>query len=177
MNRGFSLIELLLVLAIIAALAITGFVLYPKVKTSNNARTEINNINLIRSSVLSIYSSRPDFDGLNNEVALQANIFPDNMVSTNKDKAQNIFKGEVSVDSFSYLSNSDRFQIKYEGVPSAECIKIVAGLYRSFFSITVGENPVYTNPDYNPDTKLNMEMVTMACSVYGDTNNITFSVK
>ena len=73
-KNGFSLIELLLVLGIIAALAITAFMIYPKVSASNNAQTEATNINTIKASVTSLYSSSPDYTGLDTEVGIKSKI-------------------------------------------------------------------------------------------------------
>lgn len=43
-KKGFSLLELLLVLGIIAALIVAAFIVYPKVQDSNRATTEAKNI-------------------------------------------------------------------------------------------------------------------------------------
>lgn len=140
-KNGFSLIELLLVLGIIAALAITAFMIYPKVSASNNAQTEATNINTIKASVTSLYSSSPDYAGLNDEVGIKSKVFPDTMVNTAGTAALNTFKGKVSLSTSNESpskSPSSAFTITYAAVPAAECVKLVSAVASNFYKITVG---------------------------------------
>lgn len=50
-KRGFSLIELLIVLGVIAAMSIGGFFLFSKVSSENNINTAVRNLNLIQSEL------------------------------------------------------------------------------------------------------------------------------
>ena len=80
-KKGFSLLELLLVLGIIAALVVAAFIVYPKVQASQRAQAESNNIATIQAGVKALFTSASSFTGLTNSVAVQAKIFPDNMLS------------------------------------------------------------------------------------------------
>ncbi|EGI0898912.1 prepilin-type N-terminal cleavage/methylation domain-containing protein, partial [Salmonella enterica] len=98
-KKGFSLLELLLVLGIIAALVVAAFIVYPKVQASQRAQAESNNIATIQAGVKALYTSASSFTGLTNTVAVQAKIFPDNMLSGtgNAAKPINAFKGNVTL--------------------------------------------------------------------------------
>ncbi|EBY0373033.1 prepilin-type N-terminal cleavage/methylation domain-containing protein [Salmonella enterica subsp. enterica serovar Toulon] len=98
-KKGFSLLELLLVLGIIAALVVAAFIVYPKVQASQRAQAESNNIATIQAGVKALYTSASSFTGLTNTVAVQAKIFPDNMLSGtgNTAKPINAFKGNVTL--------------------------------------------------------------------------------
>ncbi|UQY51077.1 type 4 pilus major pilin [Salmonella enterica] len=98
-KKGFSLLELLLVLGIIAALVVEAFIVYPKVQASQRAQAESNNIATIQAGVKALYTSASSFTGLTNTVAVQAKIFPDNMLSGtgNAAKPINAFKGNVTL--------------------------------------------------------------------------------
>ncbi|HCK7688078.1 TPA: prepilin-type N-terminal cleavage/methylation domain-containing protein [Salmonella enterica] len=98
-KKGFSLLELLLVLGIIAALVVAAFIVYPKVQASQRAQAESNNIATIQAGVKALYTSASSFTGLTNTVAVQATIFPDNMLSGtgNAAKPINAFKGNVTL--------------------------------------------------------------------------------
>jgi prepilin-type N-terminal cleavage/methylation domain-containing protein len=50
-KKGFSLLELLLVLGIIAALVVAAFIVYPKVQASQRSQAESNNIATIQAGV------------------------------------------------------------------------------------------------------------------------------
>ncbi|MFN0462872.1 type 4 pilus major pilin, partial [Salmonella enterica subsp. enterica serovar Infantis] len=93
------LLELLLVLGIIAALVVEAFIVYPKVQASQRAQAESNNIATIQAGVKALYTSASSFTGLTNTVAVQAKIFPDNMLSGtgNAAKPINAFKGNVTL--------------------------------------------------------------------------------
>ena len=144
-KKGFSLIELLLVLGIIAALAITAFMIYPKVSSSNSAQTEASNINTIKASINSLYSSSPDYSGLTTDVALNSKVFPETMVNSAGTAALNTFKGAVTIDtsngSPSNAANS-AFTITYAAVPAAECMKIVSAVQSNFYKVSVGGTTV-----------------------------------
>ena len=96
-KKGFSLLELLLVLGIIAALVIAAFIIYPKVQDSNRASTEAKNISAIMAGVKSLYSGQPNYKGLDDQVAYKAKIYPDNMVIDNGTNFVNSYSGTVSV--------------------------------------------------------------------------------
>lgn len=170
-NRGFSLIELLLVLGIIAALAITAFMVFPKVSSANKAQTEINNIYTIKAGINNLFSAVPDYNGLNNELAIQAKIFPEKMIVGPK-KAVNIFNGEVIVmaDTAGWghvaTQNSD-FAITYNSIPDAECVKIVSAIAPEFYSITV-------NGEYikNKGGEFNITDLAKACKEGRNSNKI-----
>ena len=167
-KKGFSLIELLLVLGIIAALAITAFMIYPKVSSSNNAQTESSNINTIKASVGSLYSSSPDYNGLTTAVGISSKVFPDTMVNTAGTAALNTFKGAVtlatSTDSPSGAADS-AFTITYNSVPSAECVKIVSAVASNFYKVTVGGTVVKTTTAGSAGTAaVNVATLTTACA-------------
>jgi hypothetical protein len=115
--------------------------IYPKVSSSNNAQTEASNINTIKASVSSLYSSSPDYNGLTTDVGIKSKIFPDTMVNTAGTAALNTFKGPVTIttskDSISRAENS-AFLITYSNVPSSECVKIVSAVQNNFYKVSVG---------------------------------------
>ena len=98
-EKGFSLLELLLVLGVIAALIVGAFIVYPKVRNSQAIDAEAKNIATIRSGILALYASQATISGgLNNSIAIQAQIFPDNMLIKNGNtvsKVVNSFGGDV----------------------------------------------------------------------------------
>ena len=63
-KKGFSLLELLLVLGIIAALVVAAFIVYPKVQASQRAQAESNNIATIQAGVKALYTSASSYDKL-----------------------------------------------------------------------------------------------------------------
>lgn len=142
-KKGFSLLELLLVLGIIAALVVAAFIVYPKVQASQRAQAESNNIATIQAGVKALYTSASSFTGLNNSVAVQAKIFPDNMLSGSGSAAKpiNAFKGNVVVASANTgpsAATGSSFTITYENVPAAECTKIITAAAGNFYIAQVG---------------------------------------
>ena len=57
-RKGFSLLELLLVMGIIAALIVAAFIVYPKVQSYRNVKIESNNISSLKAEVPT-YTSPP----------------------------------------------------------------------------------------------------------------------
>ena len=133
-KKGFSLLELLLVLGIIAALVVAAFIVYPKVQASQRAQAESNNIATIQAGVKALYTSASSFTGLTNTVAVQAKIFPDNMLSGSGTAAKpiNAFKGNVTLAATA----------TYDNVPAAECVKIATAAAGNFYITTVGTKVV-----------------------------------
>ena len=146
-KKGFSLLELLLVLGIIAALVVAAFIVYPKVQASQRAQAESNNIATIQAGVKALYTSASSFTGLTNTVAVQAKIFPDNMLSGSGTAAKpiNAFKGNVTLAATATGPSSaagTSFTITYDNVPAAECVKIATAAAGNFYITTVGTKVV-----------------------------------
>ncbi len=141
-KKGFSLLELLLVLGIIAALVVAAFIVYPKVQASQRAQAESNNIATIQAGVKALYTSASSFTGLTNSVAVQAKIFPDNMLSGSGSAAKpiNAFKGNVTLAADKTGpsgADGSSFTITYSNVPAAECTKIITAA-GNFYTAGVG---------------------------------------
>ncbi|WP_434659354.1 type 4 pilus major pilin [Klebsiella sp. MISC125] len=142
-KKGFSLLELLLVLGIIAALVVAAFIVYPKVQASQRSQAESNNIATIQAGVKSLYTSSSSFTGLSNSVAVQAKIFPDNMLSGSGSSATpiNAFKGAVMLEPANTGpsgAEGSSFTITYNNVPASECTKIITAAAGNFYSAGVG---------------------------------------
>ncbi|HAT7491864.1 TPA: prepilin-type N-terminal cleavage/methylation domain-containing protein [Raoultella ornithinolytica] len=142
-KKGFSLLELLLVLGIIAALVVAAFIVYPKVQASQRAQAESNNIATIQAGVKALFTSASSFTGLTNSVAVQAKIFPDNMLSGSGSAAKpiNAFKGNVTLAAANTgpsAATASSFTITYENVPASECTKIITAAAGNFYTAGVG---------------------------------------
>lgn len=141
-KKGFSLIELLLALGVIAAITISAFMIYKNVKSSNIAKEEINNIHMIKSEIKSLYLSSPGYDGIKTDVLVKAKVFPEKMLISDNGtlKPINSFKGDITVVGAADNpegTNSYGYTLRYYNVPSEECIKIVTALQPSFYRIII----------------------------------------
>ncbi|WP_407579587.1 type 4 pilus major pilin [Citrobacter koseri] len=146
-KKGFSLLELLLVLGIVAALVVAAFIVYPKVQASQRSQAESNNIATIQAGVKALYTSASSFTGLNNSVAVQAKIFPDNMLSGSGNNATpvNAFKGDVTLAAANTGpsgATASSFSIQYKNVPASECTKIISATAGNFYIASVNNTVV-----------------------------------
>lgn len=175
-KKGFSLLELLLVLGIIAALVVAAFIVYPKVQASQRAQAESNNIATIQAGVKSLYTSSSSFTGLSNSVAVQAKIFPDNMLSGSGSSATpiNAFKGSVTLAAANTGpsgAEGSSFTITYNNVPAAECTKIITAAAGNFYTAGVGtEGSVKGAGEV-----LDVAKATAQCQTGGNDNTLIFT--
>lgn len=136
-KKGFSLLEILLVLGIISGAIILALIIYPKITGANNVKTEVSNAGLIKSGVQSLYasSSNPPSNSNMNSMLIKADLIPDNMVQ-GTDKIQNIWSGDVYVGTTT-INGKTAFAVQYNHVPAAECIKMVTSASTGFDQIIV----------------------------------------
>ncbi|XYQ53359.1 type 4 pilus major pilin [Pectobacterium carotovorum] len=137
-RKGFSLLELMLVLGVIAGLIVSAFMIYPKAQAAQRAEIEVKNITAIVSGINAIYGSSSNYTGVNARTLIDAKIIPSQMRVGNTYQVVNIWKGPVN---FSY--GNSNFSITYNNVPSVECARIVLATASMFSTISVGDNEGY----------------------------------
>ena len=75
-SKGFTLVEILLVVGFIALAGVGIYATYNKVQVSNQANVESRNIDTIRAGIKGLYGSKSAYTGLTNTVINQAKITP-----------------------------------------------------------------------------------------------------
>lgn len=138
-RRGFSLLELLLVVGIIAALIIGAFIVYPKVQSYRNVKIESNNISTLKAEVSGLYASvAGDIpkDANLNSIMIQAKAVPPSM-RFNSLRLRNVWGGDVYVGTYN-IANAPSFAIQYNHVPRDECAKLVMQTATGFEQVVVG---------------------------------------
>lgn len=169
-NKGFSLLELLLVLGIVAALIVAAFIVYPKVKSSYNASSEAKNIALIQTVSRSLYSAQGNYSGLYTTVLTNADAIPKGMINPQNGLITNGFKGYITViaEAINGTTNTG-FMISTDSIPSAECAKIISMIGSNFYTVRVnGGNYVK-----NKNMPLDLNETVTQCSKL-DINSIQF---
>lgn len=174
--KGFSLLELLLVLGIIAALIVAAFIVYPKVRTSQIVDAESKNIATIRAGLLALYSSTTNITTVNNTVGINAQIFPDNMLVQSGGTVSDVvngFKGQVKLSATNYASYGKVvFNISYANVPQDACVKLVTAVAPSMSMVNIGGS--YAKSDLS-NVDWSVANAATACNSAGTSSTIVFS--
>lgn len=153
---GFSLVEILLVLGIIAILAIAAFIIFPQVQASNRANAEQSNITTITAGIKNLYGATRNYTGIGNGVVNQARIFPASMnggdfTAAGGDAVTSSWSGAVTVAAVG-ADPARQFSITYADMPSEVCTRLVPGMLQNFESIAVGtgDTPAALDDDATP---------------------------
>ena len=147
-SQGFSLIELLLVLAIIAALAVAAFVIYPRVQAGRAATYEAQVLSSVQASIKGLFQNGNYF-ALDNAVAINAKLIPESMVDGTD--IINQFAGVVTLapaaDSLGAApagtaTRAPFYSITYADVPPEVCMKVGSSASSNFAGLTIGTTVV-----------------------------------
>lgn len=171
-NKGFSLLEILLVLAIAAALVIGAFMVYPKVKAAQQADIEAKNISTIVAGVKTLYGSVSNYKGLDNTVAINAKIVPENMLDGTPDGIYSSFKGAVTISANGNTHSGEDdsgFFIRYVRLMPEVCSKLVSNVQSTFYEINV--NGTYAK-EYGEG--YDAAKATQLCNISGSGNYVIF---
>ena len=175
-NKGFTLVEILLVVGFIALAGIGIYTIYAKVQVSNQANTESRNLDTLRAGIKSLYGGSPNFGSITNAVVNNARLTPDSMrtaLTAGNADITNTFGGAVVVAPVTLGTGTganNGFSITYPAVPGAVCSKLVSSAGVQFNQVAVGSTTVKTFGSNVP-----MDLVAMSTSCSVDTVSITFS--
>ena len=146
-SQGFSLIELLLVLAIIAALAVAAFIIYPRVQAGRQASFETQVLSAAQASTKSLFT-QGDFRNLTTAAALNGKFFPTSY--TNGAALQNQFGGAVTAGPITDITTAPPVQaaaaavlprpyfgFTYTSVPSEVCVRMSGGAAGNFGAMVI----------------------------------------
>lgn len=162
-QRGFSLVELLLVLGVLALLLVAAFVVYPQVRDRNQANQEVSNLKAIQANVRGLFWSKGRYNGLGNGrgatagpdrgIANAARVFPPTMNNGDYSKNAEVrssWGGNVWVwqrpavvmQSGSSYPAARTFGVLYEDVPSSICVPLVSAVSGGFVGVSVSGTEV-----------------------------------
>lgn len=147
-ERGFSLLELLLVIGVGALLLLAGLATYRIVTEGNNVSETIRLLNAAKIGLQTLYSNQATY-GTNGsditEIAIEGGIFP----------ARNVLSATQTVDPWRNnitvnAVDPSNFTITLSNVPEAACVKLGTGFTPTtdadFVSVNINGEGDLTNP-------------------------------
>lgn len=136
-QQGFSMVELMLVFAIILGLAAMVFYVYPKVQESRIATEEQTNLTALQAGVKSVYQGKANYASLTTQILLDAQVVPNNMV-TGTDIV-NRWREVVAVAPATLAGGTanNGFSFTYTGVSQAACTKLAVSLGATFDIVNI----------------------------------------
>lgn len=137
-RRGFSLIELAMVLAIISLMASAAMLLFETAHDHQIANDAVEEIETIVSVSHTLYESSPDYTGLTGAVLAHSGMFPSRYVTAAQDNLVTPWNTATWIRAQpKETNNNDVIQIWFYGTPRDTCLKIAtaewgpAGLSRN----------------------------------------------
>ena len=128
---GRSMIEMLGVLAIIGVLSVGGIAGYSKAMMKFKINKTMQQIAEIATNVRTLYAQQKDFNGLNNETAVQMGIVPDSLTTSTglyNTTISNVFSDDIRISSaYTYrpsYSYGDAFDIIFYNLEKEACIAL-----------------------------------------------------
>lgn len=180
--KGFSLLELMLVLAAIVVLGAIVFQQYNKFRIGQQASEEAQNLAAAATATKGLYT-RGDYSTLSANVAAKAKFFPDNMVAGGT-TITNQWNGAVTLGPVTNAlavgatvptitagaatnptaGNTNRyFGITYAAVPSETCIKLAGAAGATFDKIGIAGTLVKNTVPGAAQVLLNEATVADSC--------------
>lgn len=152
-KKGFSLIEMLLVIGVLSVLLIAAFVVYPRVQESSKVSQEVKNIAMIKAGVANYFEQQgSNYTSLGEASTKEGNLFanrarliPESMNGGdyNTSALRHSFGGEVwisaTTNAHEGYAAGRTLVIRYTDVPSSACIKLVTEASGLFVKINVEE--------------------------------------
>jgi type II secretory pathway pseudopilin PulG len=168
-SLGFTLLELMLVLGLIAALTIGAFVIYPKVRVSGQAQSESSNLTTIAAGTRILYGS--NYEELSDAGIIAGRVYPDSMLNSARTSAKSSFGQPVTVlqDTVGPAGNEENseryFNVVYSGVPSALCVRLGSGVAGNFSNVTVAGSSVFKVHGGVGVYQMDLSTLTTQCNV------------
>lgn len=137
-QKGFTLVELGIVVAIGAVIIGIGLIVVPSLLASTRANAEISELPTVATKIQRAYANQPNYSGMTHAAVVNLKVFPDNQVSGTT--VTNRWGGgvTVAVNATGIVSANDSFTITSTGIPEDECVQLGQGLERAARIITVG---------------------------------------
>jgi type II secretory pathway pseudopilin PulG len=165
--RGFGLLEVILVFAIVIGAAAVIFTVFSSAGAAADADTETNDAQVIAANLKGMYGEHPKYDGLTRTVAIQTKAIPQKMI-TGTTTAMSLW-GPIDVYQAAAYLPQQEFAIGFSNVPSSVCLKFVLGI-APYFPDGLSLSPGFGSPTVVPDPtlmtngKVNIANVTSGCS-------------
>jgi prepilin-type N-terminal cleavage/methylation domain-containing protein len=128
-TQGFSLIELLLVLGVLAILLLAAFVVYPQVSLKNKVNKDLLNIQAAVAMFQSTYGVRGDYAGLDATTFAAMPNFPKELVDPTKASGLGTLMGGTLYFSGTgpdpvnpAVGRQNRLMIQITGMPPEVCV-------------------------------------------------------
>jgi type II secretory pathway pseudopilin PulG len=136
-TKGFGLLEVILVFAIVIGAAAVVFTVFQSAKPSADASNEASNLSTIATNLKSTFGINHDYSGVTNTTAIAAKAIPTSMVSGTAGVQSEW--GPVTLTGVAQTATTpSTYNIVYADVPSDTCAKFVTGVSGFFPNITVG---------------------------------------
>ena len=159
-KKGYSLLELLIVLGIVSALIAAAFLIYPKVRAHQQVEEETKNLTAIQAGMKSLYAGRIKLDSLSTALFAQSGNAPQQMIIDDGQALQNVWKGSVQLG---YDGNHGKYHVEYDNVPSDVCSKFVAAVQGDFVKVSIYAATSGDSKDMETGTAFDVAKTTEAC--------------
>jgi prepilin-type N-terminal cleavage/methylation domain-containing protein len=129
-QRGFTVIELLIVIAIIVTATLVIVNRVGAARQSSKVQSEADNMQAIVATTQTAFAGRADYSGLTTAYLVSMGGFPASMMNSGNPK--NTWGGDVTVAGAGNVA-----KITYTDVPSQVCIQFVNSIAPSFKTVTI----------------------------------------
>ena len=174
--QGFSLIELLLVLAIVAALAVAAFIIYPRVQAGTAANSASQTLSSASASVRSVFTSG-NYSNLNAAAAVNGKFFPASYGAaaplTNEWGGAADINGSTR-DGTTATTGARYFTISLADVPAEVCKRLAPAAAANFGRVAIGTNVVV---DSYADTAVPLNEATVLTNCGSAPVTMTFTTR
>ncbi|GAB5387248.1 MAG: type 4a pilus major pilin PilS [Alphaproteobacteria bacterium] len=176
-QRGLTLAETLLVLAIGTVAIVGGTILYLQASGAQRINETVNNLNALQGQIAGLYTTQPGYGSaeFSNQL-IQAGIVPVSMVVGSGAAAtmRNAWGGAVEVHP---TNGGSGYRISYDNIPRDACVslltKLAGGGQSSLlgFSVGSGAAPTGGNPVQSPPVSIADALQTCA---HNSSNGVSF---
>ncbi len=177
MEKGLSLIEASMVLAL-SAIVVSGVMFYyQSASDSNKTQNTVSQVMSVMSAINGLYVGQASYAGLTNEVLFNSSAVPENYKDKKTKKINNPFGGQLTVAE----KASGGYTLTLERVPKSSCVNIASmnlgtSLQAVGVNVRPNSNPVPTlTPGQLYSGTLTPANAATLCT--NDTNSITFLMK